>query len=383
MIHIGLFEGIGGFGLASDWMGWKTYATCEINPFGGLTLPHHWPDAYHHGDIHTLTIEKINHELTQRFGFGWRSDDIILTGGFPCQPYSNAGKRRGKDDDRHLWPEYFRLIREIKPRFVVAENVPGLVNWNGGMVFDEVQSDLESEGYQVTPFVLPAASVNAPHLRDRIWIIAYAPDRGCGRRVGEECPGGEREILPGEREGGEMGSEAQGRDRERNVADSDNKGPRDGQLDGEYLSGSDRERGNTPNNESATQECADGSRTTPNAGYPELQRSKFNGSPGIAWEAEGKGGQFSRSICPTWDQFPTQPPLFTGNDGFSTESLRQRIREDCMGLLSEKEIDSIISKASSEWRKETIKASGNAIVGQVCLQIFKAIEKFRKEFMTL
>jgi len=83
MIHIGLFEGIGGFSLASEWMGWKTLATCEINEFGQRALKHYWPDAYHHGDIHTLTYETINTELSKRFGSSWRNDDIIVTGGFP------------------------------------------------------------------------------------------------------------------------------------------------------------------------------------------------------------------------------------------------------------------------------------------------------------
>jgi hypothetical protein len=105
MIHIGLFEGIGGFTIAAKWMGWKTYAMCEINLFGQRVLKYHFPDAYLHSDIKTLTYETINFELTKRFGRQWRNDDIILTGGFPCQPYSVAGKRNGNADDRHLWPE--------------------------------------------------------------------------------------------------------------------------------------------------------------------------------------------------------------------------------------------------------------------------------------
>jgi DNA (cytosine-5)-methyltransferase 1 len=174
MIHFSLFSGIGGFELASEWAGWNNYLSCDINEFGNKILSYYWPEAYHHKDIHTLNNQVIDHELTTRYGSQWRSDDIILTGGFPCQPYSAAGKRLGKEDDRHLWPEMLRVIREVKPTWVVGENVLGLVNWNDGLVFNEVQADLEAEGYEVQSFVLPAASVNAPHKRDRVWFIAYS-----------------------------------------------------------------------------------------------------------------------------------------------------------------------------------------------------------------
>lgn len=178
MLHISTFSGIGGFDLASDWMGWKNIVSCEINEFGNKILDYYWPDAYHHRDIHTLTYDTVNTELSKRYGTNWRNDNIILTGGFPCQPYSAAGKRLGKEDERHLWPEMCRVIREIKPRWVVGENVRGLTNWNEGVVFDEVQSDLEAEGYEITPFLLPACAVNingsnAPHRRDRIWFVAH------------------------------------------------------------------------------------------------------------------------------------------------------------------------------------------------------------------
>jgi DNA (cytosine-5)-methyltransferase 1 len=161
MRHGSLFSGIGGFDLASEWMGWENVFHCEWNPFGQKVLNYYWPNAITYHDI-TKTDFTIH-----------RGSIDILTGGFPCQPYSSAGKRLGKEDDRHLWPEMLRAIREIQPTYIVGENVRGLVNWNGGMVFDEVQSDLEAQGYEVTPFLLPAASVNAPHRRDRIWFISY------------------------------------------------------------------------------------------------------------------------------------------------------------------------------------------------------------------
>ena len=173
MKHGSLFSGIGGFDLAAQWMGWENIFHCEWNPFGQKILKHYWPNAISYHDI-TKTEFTIH-----------RGSIDILTGGFPCQPYSMAGKRLGKEDERHLWPEMLRAIGEIQPRWVVGENVLGLVNWNGGMVFDEVQSDLEAKGYEVMPFILPAASVNAPHKRDRVWFVAYSNDQGRGSKLGE------------------------------------------------------------------------------------------------------------------------------------------------------------------------------------------------------
>ena len=176
LTHGSLFSGIGGFDLAAEWMGWENEFHCEWNPFGQKILKHYWPNAKTYEDI-TKTDFTIH-----------RGTIDVLSGGFPCQPYSSAGKRKGKEDERHLWPEMLRAIREIQPTWVVGENVRGLTNWNGGMVFDEVQADLENEGYEVTPFLLPACAVNAPHRRDRIWFVAYA--NKCSKR----SPGESGEI---------------------------------------------------------------------------------------------------------------------------------------------------------------------------------------------
>jgi DNA (cytosine-5)-methyltransferase 1 len=170
MTHLGLFEGIGGFSLAAKWMGWETLAWCEWNEFGQKVLRYHFPEAEGFGDITKTNFKKYANRID------------ILTGGFPCQPYSMAGKRLGKEDDRHLWPEMLRVIREVQPTWVVGENVFGLVNWSGGLVFHEVQADLEAEGYEVQPYVLPAVSVNAPHRRDRVWFVAYSHSNGSNKR---------------------------------------------------------------------------------------------------------------------------------------------------------------------------------------------------------
>ena len=173
MTHASLFSGIGGFDLAAEWMGWQNIFHCEWNPFGQRVLKHHFPNSKSYHDI-TKTNFSIH-----------RGTIDILTGGFPCQPYSSAGKRLGKEDERHLWPEMLRTIQEVQPRWVVGENVRGLTNWNGGLVFDEVQADLEAKGYEVTPFLLPACAVNAPHRRDRIWFVAYSNNNGNSSRFGQ------------------------------------------------------------------------------------------------------------------------------------------------------------------------------------------------------
>lgn len=169
MRHGSLFSGIGGFDLAAEWMGWENVFHCEWNMFGQKVLKYYWPNAESFTDITKTDFTKYANTID------------ILTGGFPCQPYSQAGKRLGKEDDRHLWPEMLRAIREIKPSWVVGENVYGLVNWSGGLVFHEVQSDLEAQGYEVFPVLLPAAAVNSVHRRDRIWFIAHADLYGHGK----------------------------------------------------------------------------------------------------------------------------------------------------------------------------------------------------------
>lgn len=166
MKHGSLFSGIGGFDLAAEWIGWENVFHCEWNTFGQKVLKYYWPNSECFTDITKSDFTKYANQID------------ILTGGFPCQPYSMAGKRLGKEDERHLWPEMLRAIREIKPRIVVGENVFGLLSWNGGMVFDEVHTDLEAEGYQVQAVVIPAAAVNAPHGRDRVWFVAYSDSNG-------------------------------------------------------------------------------------------------------------------------------------------------------------------------------------------------------------
>jgi len=168
-----LFSGIGGFSLGLERTGnFETVAFCEIDKYCKLLLQKHWKGVKIYDDVKKITKEGFEAD-------GIPSPDVI-TGGFPCQPFSVAGKQKGTSDDRHLWPEMFRIIKAFKPRFVIGENVRGIINIQDGVVFEAVCTDLESEGYEVQPFIIPAAGVGAPHRRERVWIIATnSSELGC------------------------------------------------------------------------------------------------------------------------------------------------------------------------------------------------------------
>ncbi len=336
MTHLGLFEGIGGFSLAAHWMGWETFAWCEWNEFGQKVLKYHFPNAIGHGDITQTDFTPYANKID------------ILTGGFPCQPYSAAGKRRGKEDDRHLWPQMLRAIREIAPRYIVGENVLGLVNWNGGLVFDEVCADLEAEGYEVAPVVIPAAAVNAPHGRDRVWFIAKrtTPDtdnvRLQQRAHSGEIRTGQSEIC-GARGKPTITSQTNGK--ERPTPDTEHLRCDQCQQQGQSRCKKGLSKGICDNGIVA------------DSYNSKLQGIKFNGSLREEREIETNSRQFSRPIRSTWEEFPTQSPVCGGNDGLPGQ------------------LDGI---TFSKWRAESIKAYGNAIVPQVAFEIFKAIQLYEK-----
>ena len=174
-----LFSGIGGFSLGLERTGgFETVAFCEIDPFCQKILAKHWPNVKCYNDVRTIDYDG--------------AVDVI-TGGFPCQPFSTAGKRQGQDDDPHLWPAMFSLVKKYEPTWVIGENVAGLVS----MGLDDVLTNLESEGYAARTFIIPACAVNAPHKRERVWIIAYAAGNGdCGKfREFCEKDGGQEERL--------------------------------------------------------------------------------------------------------------------------------------------------------------------------------------------
>jgi len=320
MTHGSLFSGIGGFDLAAEWMGWDNLFHCEWNEFGQKVLKHYWPNAVSYGDI-TKTDFTI-----------WRARVDVLTGGFPCQPYSTAGKRLGKEDERHLWPQMRRAIREIAPRYVVGENVRGLLSWNGGMVFDEVQADLEACGYEVLPFVLPACAVNAPHRRDRVWFIAHAT----GNVGGTRRPKSTGQLRPSWITNGSDITLENPNSSGRIHGQSEQEGAEDGELRNIGSGDTDGVCGEAGVASNASSLRRQGSRR------PEGQVCAAASGD---WEASWSNND---------GRWPTQSPICTGDDGIPA------------GL------DGI---TFSKWRNESIKAAGNAIVPQVALQIFKAIQQ--------
>jgi DNA (cytosine-5)-methyltransferase 1 len=434
MTHGSLFSGIGGFDLAAEWMGWENVFHCEWNPFGQRVLKHYWPNSESFTDITKTDFTKYANKID------------ILTGGFPCQPYSSAGKRLGKEDERHLWPEMLRAIREISPRFVVGENVRGLLSWNGGMVFDEVCVELENLGYQVAPVVIPAAGVNAPHRRERIWFVAYAKDRGHRGWLCEQCSNGEWELFQNQQGGSEVGCKVAGccgiwnatntnRDgfEQRWGHDGISQNVNGGNTSFEWATNSKDIDGCNTNGISEKQSTVGpriseqtndeknkftttkgicrldqrhnefkgiitidkckiiNSGTLVQKGFKRIQSPKYRGMAkdcrdissygtneckndgtiinrmdGDVANTESNGrknalenrelerGRFGfTGQRHSWDAFPSQSPICSGDDGIPTE------------------LDGI---TFSKWRQESVKAFGNAIVPQVAYQIFKALE---------
>ena len=317
MTHGSLFSGIGGFDLAAEWAGFTNLFNCEWEEFPRKVLKHHFPNAEQYGDIKQFNATAYSGRLD------------ILSGGFPCQPFSVAGKRKGSEDERHLWPEMLRVIGECQPRWVVGENVRGLVSWSNGLVFQEVCADLEALGYSVQSFIIPAcAAGNAPHRRDRVWIVAHNHNGN-----------GQKERLQTRREVDVYGIEGN-----RNAPDTQ------------------RIRLEHPAQSGSVEECERKTRLNV------AESIETNGERGNAPDTdstgtrqdnrEGESGQLDqKSERNDWENFPTVPPVCGGDDGLP------------------KELDGI---TFSKWRRESIKAYGNAIVPQVAYRIFEAIQDYEK-----
>lgn len=283
MRHGSLFSGIGGFDLAATWMGWENVFHCEKDRFCRRVLKYYWPNTRGYEDIKEFSAIE------------YRGGIDVISGGFPCQPFSQAGKRQGTADSRYLWPQMLRVVDEIQPPWVVGENVFGLVNWEGGMVFRKVLTNLETQGYEVWPVILPAAGVGAPHQRNRIFFVAS----------------------------------------------------RTGRFDGKFEWRKYWSSGNAPaKNDPAADANGDKRRE---GGMHEAGPQEAERHPGArdAWDARYP-----------WQHFPTESPLCGGTDGLSHE------------------LDRITFSA---WRKESLKAYGNAIVPQVAWRIFRVIERIESE----
>jgi DNA (cytosine-5)-methyltransferase 1 len=291
--HASLFTGIGGFDLAASWMGWKNVFQCEIDPFCQKLLQHWFPESEMFSDIKTSNFNK------------YRGTIDIISGGFPCQPFSVAGKRKGTNDDRYLWPEMLRVLREVKPQWFVGENVCGLLTGQSGVVFERVCADLEDAGYKVQSFIIPACAVGAPHRRDRIWIVANANGVYAAGQGHEQT-----ERTNGAPQSGWDVSD------KRAVVHFGDKG---------IVANTNNERTGKLRNKSQTQgtHCGD----------------------------ELLGKQYT---VPNWNNFPTQSPVCDRDDGVSGE---------------------LADITFSSWRRQSIKALGNAVVPQIAYEIFKTIEK--------
>jgi DNA (cytosine-5)-methyltransferase 1 len=309
MTHASLFSGIGGFDLAAQWMGWRNVFAVEINPFCRQVLSHHFPNTNIYEDIKTFDATPYAGTVD------------VLTGGFPCQPYSIAGQRFGKADERHLFPEMLRVIKELKPAWVVGENVRGLLSWNGGMVFDEVCADLESAGYEVLTFVIPAVGINAPHKRERVWFVAHA------NSTRQSCASFNRRV-----------------------AETPIVGI--GRIGGTELTPNTNSTPTSTALQAGGQEldvCGVGEQ---DAMYSDCRRLEER-SERTSRESSKTESTKSPSFGSGWSNFPTQSPVRGRDDGIPSK------------------LDGI---TIPRWCKESIHAYGNAVVPQVVYQIFKAIE---------
>lgn len=310
MNHASLFSGIGGFDLAAREVGWNNVFQCEIDPFCQSVLKYYFPKTVLYEDIKRTDFTS------------WKGKIDVLTGGFPCQPFSVAGQRKGADDNRYLWPEMLRVIRETRPLWVIGKNVAGITNMvqpgsetdvetksdqdeenyketilEQEYIINTICDDIEREGYSVQPIIIPACGVGAPHRRDRVWFIAHS--------------NGSRGLQFGER---------------RDIRDKE-----------QYDQDKEPERHEQP--------------------------SRFGGS-GEAYVISDSDNERLSTIGITdrvssaerWKDFPTQPPVCRGNDGlpFNVDNL---------------------TIPYGKWIKESIKTYGNAIVPQIAMKIFEIINK--------
>ena len=373
MTHASLFSGIGGAELAAAWMGWTNAFHCEINPFARKVLKHHFPNSISYEDI------------TKTDFTPWRGRVDILTGGFPCQPFSVSGKRKGAADDRYLWPQMLRAIREIQPSWVVGENVAGLFSMvqpgeeiNMGRsehLFEEnylvrreqeftlhaILDNLEQAGYAVQTFVIPACAVGAPHRRDRVWIVAHRADAGV-ESVQREWKDGvfEPRFTPNtdisrcERRCGQECEEWKGKKEERSNVFRISERPC-----GVQPSSHTKRIGRNEVFQEIQSEVADGQGINSLSSKRPSSHTKGSRSSGQLLEKQRKKepyGRDCRKSISDFSNFPTQSPICRGNDG-----------------LSDRLDTSTIS--FPKWREESVKAYGNAWVPQVAYEIFKAIEE--------
>lgn len=408
--HASVFSGIGASELAAEMLGWKNLFHCEINEFGRKVLDYHFPNAISYEDITTTDFSE------------WRGKVTVLTGGFPCQPFSYAGKRRGSEDDRYLWPYMLNCINQVRPTWFIGENVVGITTMvfpsedvkvgeqadlfgegDGYEIYEkrekyvlgEIYGNLENIGYSVQTFIVPACAVGAPHRRDRIFIVAHRPSEGsdCIR-----CRGDDREEEPQSRKFGMSGAgsdewickkedarPSSNTDSTRqSTPDKQNRREwekMDGRSESKSFDGVGRhglygiasdtasERGRKIRKQIQTK-LSNGAKSFRNGRRRIASYAKRKHSDRFEFEQRGscksESCEFRRKNCSMllsfedrWRNFPTQSPVYRGNDGipFNVDSL---------------------TISFAKWKKETLKACGNAIVPQVMYEIFLMIDEIEK-----
>lgn len=322
LIHGSSFSGLGGFDLAAQYCGMENAFHIERDKFCQRVLKYYWPNAQTYEDITTadLTI--------------WRRRIDIYSGGFPCQPFSDAGLKKATEDERHLWPEMFRTILQLESPWILAENVPGIISSEKGLVFEQVLSDLENAGYEVLPIIIPAASVQAPHIRSRIWIVAYSHSFGVNRWAGTS-----NRKKKNTKKWSNIFKQTIGFGDFGFITDT----MCNGRTQSIKSRQSELTNKNGPEGRAAT-------------------NSNFTGSQQQSTYTFSDQPRQSSWFSPTerFEKWPTQSPICGGNDGIP------------------RELDGI---ALQTWRRESIKGYGNAICPQVAVQIFEVIQQVTKQLI--
>ena len=347
MTHASLFSGIGGAELAASWMGWDNVFHCEINPFGRKVIEYWFPKSKSYEDIKTTDFRE------------WRGKIDVLTGGFPCQPFSQAGKRAGDKDDRYLWPEMLRAIREIRPSWVVGENVAGITSMvesgedvemgRSDNLFEEnllyrkeqqytierICKDFESIGYSIQPVLIPACAVGAPHRRDRVWFIAHTYGIGsdrCGTESNRE------------NKNPKVWTDIHGRI----------KGPGDKwTVTNTGLQRQTKSKEQTMGAKQLRKSILTPDTTGKQSNRMQSEQRKISEEEQRQFRGSNSKRDFKQN---EWSDFPTQPPVCGKYDGlpFNVDDL---------------------TVSFAKWRQESIKGYGNAWVPQVSYEIFKVIDK--------
>ena len=371
MNHASLFSGIGGAEVAASMMGWQNLFHCEIQEFPRKVLNYWFPNSESYEDITKTDFHQ------------WHGKVDVLTGGFPCQPFSLAGRRKGADDNRYLWPQMLRAIRQIHPTWVVGENVAGIKTMvescqvtqmgrtddlfeenhiyreESRFTLDKICADLEAEGYSVQPIVIPACSVGAPHRRDRVWIVAHRSDP----RTETVQPEGQDRVHAS-RPSSYSNSHRQWRRKNKQEPFTEcSRTPNLGTRRSKRLASHSLQHRSHEVHQDHQSQFPDGARADSLGGQRSSPHSKCN-----RWsqkyndngffeepqqgECQPSGADSSQS---RWRNFPTQSPVCRRNDGIPFD------------------VDSL-TISFPRWRQESIKAYGNAWVPQVAYEIFRAIE---------